>query len=93
MLFCVGILIFGTGFCVGIYDRDGVTSSPVFDMFEDTDTLILVVRTLGCNLSVEELGFDLTIRVLSDLETQKLTGNTESSKLPDYSHVLSRFHD
>ena len=28
MLFCVGILIFGTGFCVGIYDRDGITFSP-----------------------------------------------------------------
>jgi hypothetical protein len=77
MLFCVGILIFGTGFCVGIYDRDGITFSPIFDMFEDTATLIRVVRTLGCNLSVEELGFDPTVRVLTDLETQRLTGNTK----------------
>jgi hypothetical protein len=77
MLFCVGILIFGTGFCVGIYDRDGITFSPIFDMFEDTETLIRVVRTLGCNLSVEELGFDPTVRVLTDLETQRLTGKTE----------------
>ena len=77
MLFCVGILIFGTEFCVGIYDRDGVTFPPVSDMFEDTDTLIRVVRTLGCHLSVEELGFDPTVRLLSDLETQKLTGNTK----------------
>ena len=77
MLFCVGILIFGTGFCVGIYDRDGITFSPVFDMFEDTATLIRVVRTLGCNLSVEDLGLDPTVRVLTDLETQRLTGNTK----------------
>ena len=77
MLFCVGILIFGTGFCVGIYDRDGITFSPLFDMFEDTATLIRVVRTLGCNLSVEELGLDPTVRVLTDRETQRLTVNTE----------------
>ena len=78
MLFCVGILIFGTGFWVEIYNRDGVTFPLVFDMFEGTDTLIMiwVVWTLGCNLSVEEIGFDPTVRVLTDLETQKLTGNT-----------------
>jgi hypothetical protein len=46
-------------------------------MFEDTATLIRVVRTLGCNLSVEELSFDPTVRVLTDLETQRLTGNAE----------------
>jgi hypothetical protein len=61
-LFCFGILIFGTGFCVGICDRDGVsvTFSPVFDMFEDTESLIRVVRslTLGSSLSIEEFGFD-----------------------------------
>jgi hypothetical protein len=28
MLFCVGILIFGREFCVGIFDHDGVTKSP-----------------------------------------------------------------
>jgi hypothetical protein len=28
MLFCVGILIFGTEFCIGIFDRDGITLSP-----------------------------------------------------------------
>jgi len=78
MLFCVGILIFGTGFWVKIYNWDGVTFPLVFDMFEGTDTLIMiwVVWTLGCNLSVEEIGFDPTVRVLTDLETQKLTGNT-----------------
>ena len=46
-------------------------------MFKDTETLIRVVRTLGCRLSVEELGFDPTVRILTDLETQRLTGKTE----------------
>jgi hypothetical protein len=77
MLFCVGILIFGTEFCVGIFDRDGVTFSPAYDMFQDTETFIRVVRSLACNLSIEELGFDPTARVLTDLEMQKLTGTTD----------------
>jgi hypothetical protein len=28
MLFCVGVLVFRTEFCVGIFDRDGITFSP-----------------------------------------------------------------
>jgi hypothetical protein len=79
-LHCVEILIFETGFCVGIYNRDGVTFSSIFDMFEDTETLIRVVRSVGCSFSAEELGFDPTVHVLflSDLETQKLAGNITS---------------
>lgn len=45
-------------------------------MFDDTETFIQVVRTMGCNLSVEKFGFDPTVRVSTDLETQRLTGNT-----------------
>jgi len=75
MVFCVGILIFGTGFCVGIYNRDDGVTFPVFN----TETFIRVVRTLGCNFSVEELGFDPTDRVLTGLETQRLmSGNVTS---------------
>ena len=61
MLFCVGILIFGTEFCVGIFDCDGITFSPVYDMFQDTEAFIRVVRSLTCNLSIEELGSDPTV--------------------------------
>jgi Fungal protein kinase len=77
MLFCVGILIFGTEFCVGIFDRDGITFSPTYDIFQDPENFIRVVRSLACNLSMEEIGFDPTVRVLTDVETQKLTGSTE----------------
>ena len=77
MLFCVGILIFGTEFCVGIFDRDGITFSPAYDMFQDTETFICVVRTLASNLSIKEIGFDPTVRVLTHAETQKLTGSIE----------------
>jgi Fungal protein kinase len=75
MLFCVGILVFGTEFCVGIFDRGGVTFSPAHDMFQDTETFIRVVRSLACDLSIQELGFDPTVRVLADFEVHKLTGN------------------
>ena len=74
MLFCVGILIFGTESCVGIFDRDGITFSPAYDMFQDSEIFIRVVRSLACNLSIEDLGSDPTVRVLTDAETQKLFG-------------------
>jgi len=82
MLFCVGILIFGTDFCVGIFDRDGVTFSPVYDMFKDTDVFVRVVRSLACELSIEELGLDPTIRVLSDEETKTLTNQPAKNIYP-----------
>jgi len=77
MLFYVGILIFGTEFCVGIFDHDGITFSPAYDMFQDTETFIRVVRSLACNLSIKEIGYDPTVRVLTHAETQKLTGSIE----------------
>ena len=76
MLFCVGILIFGTEFCVGIFDREGVTFSPVYDMFETIDIFVRVARSLACELSITNLGFDPTVRILTDEETEALTGQT-----------------
>ena len=69
MLFCVGILVFGTEFCVGIFDRDGITFSPVYDMFKDMACFIRLVCSVSHGLSIRELGFDPTIHVLSDSET------------------------
>lgn len=74
LLFCVGIMIFGTKFCVGIFDRDGITFSPIYDMFEDTETLIRLVRSLLCNLCMEKLGSDPTVHTLDPSETQRLAG-------------------
>lgn len=79
MLFCVGVVIFGTKICVEIFDRDGVTFSPIFDM-DDIETLIRVVRSLTCQLSIQELGLDPTVRVLDDQETMELTG--QQNKYP-----------
>jgi hypothetical protein len=48
-------------------------------MFEDTEieTLIRAVWSLGCSLLVEELGFDSTVHILTDLKTKKLVGSTK----------------
>ncbi|KAF8072224.1 hypothetical protein FPV67DRAFT_1623110 [Lyophyllum atratum] len=84
MLFCVGILIFGTEFSVGIFDRDGITFSPAYDLFEDTEVFIRVVRSMACNLSIQELGSDPTVTVLDDDETRRLIGITDARQVPVY---------
>ena len=61
MLFCVGILIFGTEFCAGIFDHSGIMFSPAYNMFQDIETFIRVVRSLACDLLIEELGFNPTV--------------------------------
>ena len=41
-------------------------------MFEDTENSIPIVRSLAFNSSIQEIGFDPTVRVLSESETQRL---------------------
>ena len=82
MLFCVGILIFGAQFCVGIFDRDGVTFPPIHDMFEDIEILVRVVRSLACELPIEELGPDPTVKSLIDEETEELTKQRAKDMYP-----------
>ncbi|GBE88090.1 hypothetical protein SCP_1203190 [Sparassis crispa] len=59
-LFSVGLLIFGSHFCVGIFDRDGVTFSPIHDIWAYTELFIRVVRRMACDMSPTELGQDPT---------------------------------
>jgi Fungal protein kinase len=63
-LFSVGLLIFGSEFCVAIFDRTGVLFSPIHDMWEDTEIFIRVIRSLTCHLSSVELGQDPTVTTL-----------------------------
>ncbi|KAF8816214.1 hypothetical protein BYT27DRAFT_7333558 [Phlegmacium glaucopus] len=65
-LFSVGLLIFGSEFCVAIFDRAGVLFSPVHDMWQDTEVFIRVIRSLTCHLSSVELGQDPTVTTLPD---------------------------
>lgn len=65
-LFSVGLLIFGSSFCVGIFDRDGITFSPTKHMWNDKETFIRVVRRMTSDLSPVQLGQDPTAIMLPD---------------------------
>ena len=65
-LFSIGLLIFGSEFCVAIFDRAGVLFSPIHDMWKDTEIFIRVIRSLTCHLSSVELGQDPTVTTLPD---------------------------
>lgn len=77
-LFSVALLIFGSQFCVAIFDRDGVQFSPVYDMWADLPTFIRVVRRLACDMSPVELGQDPTVHMLSDIEAASWRKRAES---------------
>ncbi|ETW80096.1 hypothetical protein HETIRDRAFT_419686 [Heterobasidion irregulare TC 32-1] len=84
MLFSVGLLIFGSGFCVAIFDRDGITFSPQLDMWEDTKDFIRVIHALSCQLTDAELGQDPTVYELDRSTAKRLIGAQDSSFYPSY---------
>ncbi|KAF7427771.1 hypothetical protein PC9H_006986 [Pleurotus ostreatus] len=69
-LFSVALLVFGPKFMVGIFDRDGVSLSPIFDFCDGGigfKTFIRVVRRLvSPRLSDVDLGRDPTAIPLRD---------------------------
>ncbi|TFY76402.1 hypothetical protein EWM64_g7610 [Hericium alpestre] len=73
LLFSVGLLIFGSQFCVGIFDRSGVVLSPVHDMWEDIKLFIATVRSLA-SVDSRDLGLDPSVRLLGDEDGLRLTG-------------------
>ena len=91
MLICVGILIFGTEFCVGIFDRDGVTFFPIYDMFEATDVFVCLARSLACELSIiKDLVFDPTFHVLAEEEPRSLLARLNT--LPPWFLLVATNH-
>ncbi|KAH8073802.1 hypothetical protein BXZ70DRAFT_902862, partial [Cristinia sonorae] len=61
-LFSVGLLIFGLKFMVGIFDRDGITFSPVYDLNANLETFVKVIRRLvSPRLTAIDLGLDPTV--------------------------------
>ncbi|KAF7986652.1 hypothetical protein HWV62_26484 [Athelia sp. TMB] len=71
-LFSVVLLIFGSHFCVAIFDRQAVTFSPSYDIWDSPDVFVRVVRGLAQNASLVQLGQDPTARVLDDHEVQEV---------------------
>ncbi|TFK36489.1 hypothetical protein BDQ12DRAFT_241892 [Crucibulum laeve] len=75
-LFSIGLLIFGSQFCVAIFDRGGVRFSPIHDMWTDTGIFIRVVRSLTCHLSSVELGQDPSVQILPDEDRRQWIKDT-----------------
>ncbi|KAF7423942.1 hypothetical protein PC9H_009240 [Pleurotus ostreatus] len=68
-LFSVGLLIFGRKFMVGIFDRDGVSLSPISDFCDGGEGfkafIKVIYRLVGPHLSDIDLGHDPTAAPLS----------------------------
>ncbi|KAF8067465.1 hypothetical protein FPV67DRAFT_1669349 [Lyophyllum atratum] len=64
LLFSVGLLIFGSDFCIAICDREGITFSPIKNMWDDTKDFIRIVISMTTLLSDVELGQDPTVAKL-----------------------------
>ncbi|THH07610.1 hypothetical protein EW146_g9263 [Bondarzewia mesenterica] len=84
VLFSFGLLIFGSEFCVGIFDRDGVTFSPKRDMWKNTNDFIRVIRSMACELTTVELGQDPTVYELDSSIAQHPVGQTDKNNYPSY---------
>lgn len=66
LLFSIGLLIFGSRFCVCIFDRAGVRISPEHDMWSDLDMFVRVVRSLTCVLDAPGIGQDPTVQLFKN---------------------------
>jgi hypothetical protein len=90
-LFSVGLLIFGSQFCVAIFDRDGIQFSPIKDMWDDVHAFVRVIRRLACDMSPAQLGQDPTVRILSNGEAvpwQKRAKEMGLQKFPTYAVTM-----
>ncbi|KAF8166689.1 hypothetical protein BJ912DRAFT_889223 [Pholiota molesta] len=58
LLLSVALLVFGSQFCVAIFDRASAQFSPIHDIWADTRMFVRVMRSLTCLLSDVELGHD-----------------------------------
>ena len=76
-LFSFGLLIFGSKFCINIFDRAGALFSPIHNMWEDTEIFIRIIRSLTCHLSSVELGQDPTVTTLPDQQREMWRNQTK----------------
>ncbi|THH18169.1 hypothetical protein EW146_g2771 [Bondarzewia mesenterica] len=60
-LISVSLLIFGSNFCVCIFDRVGATFSPVCNMWDNAETFIRIIRSITCLLRPVDLGVDPSV--------------------------------
>ncbi|KAF7976490.1 hypothetical protein HWV62_6279 [Athelia sp. TMB] len=84
-LFSICLLVFGSHFCVAIFDREGVVFSPHYDIWKDLGTFVRVIRRLSCDMTSVELGHDPTARLLNIKDLAGLRSNYPNvfEKCPD----------
>ncbi|EIW53045.1 uncharacterized protein TRAVEDRAFT_53462 [Trametes versicolor FP-101664 SS1] len=63
-LFYITLMIYGSEFCVAIFDHLGCQLSPSLDMWKNLDTFIRVVHNLTRVLTNAELGLDPSITAI-----------------------------
>ncbi|GJJ15523.1 hypothetical protein Clacol_009801 [Clathrus columnatus] len=73
LLFSVGLLIFGKEFCVAIFDRDGVQFSPAYDLWDNLDILIRIIRRMSHEMSPEDFGQDPNVNLLPSNHPNSVT--------------------
>ncbi|GJJ15495.1 hypothetical protein Clacol_009773 [Clathrus columnatus] len=64
-LFSIGLFIFGKQFCVAIFDKDGLQFSPVYDLWDNLDILIRIIRRMCHEMSPVDFGQDPNVSILS----------------------------
>ncbi|KAJ8522304.1 hypothetical protein ONZ45_g1106 [Pleurotus djamor] len=64
-LFSIAVVVSCSKFVVAIFDRDGVTVSSDFDMWQDIEVFVRVIRQITHGLSPIELGQDPSVQELS----------------------------
>ncbi|KAH8094564.1 hypothetical protein BXZ70DRAFT_975915 [Cristinia sonorae] len=71
-LFTVALVICGSKFVVAIFDRDDVTVSTDYDMWEDTAMFVRVVLQITSRLSPVQLGADHSVQGLEATRNRTL---------------------
>ncbi|KZT22941.1 hypothetical protein NEOLEDRAFT_1216034 [Neolentinus lepideus HHB14362 ss-1] len=89
LLFSVSLLIYGTCFCIAVFDCDSVLISPISNIVKESGlkTLIKIIRKLTHVLMDVELGQDPTVTHLSMDATKELLGQAISCP----SHIVPSF--
>ncbi|KAF9558884.1 hypothetical protein CPC08DRAFT_808965 [Agrocybe pediades] len=86
MLYSVCFLVYGTRMCIGVVDRESVSFSPDFNMLDNREELVRVIRALTHLSSLHDLGFDPTVEKIPEAQATRLELAVQS---PYASYIIS----
>ncbi|GJJ15501.1 hypothetical protein Clacol_009779 [Clathrus columnatus] len=82
-LFSIGLFIFGKQSCVAIFDKDGVQFSPVYDLWDNIDILIRIIRRMCHEMSPVDFGQDPNVSILSRDDPNSVACHSIATMLAD----------